>query len=196
MPSHCNPHLCSDQLKQLLLPCFSFRFTSYSTSNTMLSARSALTPSAATEHDNEPLLVKAAKALLAKATCQKAKRPRKSGNTYCLPLLQSTAASSTAWIPEAATDHSEIQRLLAKAACQEAKKRRRKSGKGTESKRPKKSGKGTRLHARKTSSDSPMSSDTETQVPTVLPSDDELPTPTDVPSNDQQALAPAPSPGG
>ena len=165
MPSHCNPHLCSDQLKQLLLPCFSFRFTSYSTSNTMLSARSALTPSAATEHDNEP-------------------------------LLQSTAASSTAWIPEAATDHSEIQRLLAKAACQEAKKRRRKSGKGTESKRPKKSGKGTRLHARKTSSDSPMSSDTETQVPTVLPSDDELPTPTDVPSNDQQALAPAPSPGG
>ena len=61
------------------LPCFSFRCTSYSTSNTMLSARSALTASAATEHDNEPLLVKAAKALLAKAACQEAKRPRKSG---------------------------------------------------------------------------------------------------------------------
>ena len=75
----------------------------------MLSARSALTPSAATEHDNEP-------------------------------LLQHTAASSTARIPEAATEHSEIQRLLAKAACQEA-KRPRKSGKGTKSKRPKKSGK-------------------------------------------------------
>ena len=79
MPSHCNPHLCSDRLKHVLLPCFSFRCTSYSTSNTMLSARSALTASAATEHDNEPLLVKAAKTLLAKATCQEAKRPRKSG---------------------------------------------------------------------------------------------------------------------
>ena len=78
MPSHCNPHLCSDRLKHVLLPCFSFRCTSYSTSNTMLSARSALTASAATEHDNEPLLVKAAKTLLAKATCQEAKRPRKS----------------------------------------------------------------------------------------------------------------------
>ena len=48
----------------------------------MLSAWPALTPSAATEHDNEP-------------------------------LLQSTAASSTAGIPEAATEHSEIQQLLA-----------------------------------------------------------------------------------
>ena len=46
----------------------------------MLSARSALTPSAATEHDNEP-------------------------------LLQHTATSSTARIPEAATEHSEIQRI-------------------------------------------------------------------------------------
>ena len=63
----------------------------------MLSAWPVLTPSAATEHDNEP-------------------------------LLQSTAASSTAGIPEAATKHSEIQRLLAfanastpasKVACQE-----------------------------------------------------------------------------
>ena len=63
----------------------------------MLSAWPVLTPSAATEHDNEP-------------------------------LLQSTAASSTAGIPEAATEHSEIQRLLAfanastpasKVACQE-----------------------------------------------------------------------------
>ena len=106
--------------------------------------------------------------------------------------MQSGGSSSTAGIPEAATEHSEIQRLLAfantstpasKAACQEAK-------------RPRKSGKGTCFHARKTSSDSPMSSDTETPVPTVLPSDDELPTPTDVPSDDQQALAPAPSQGG
>ena len=170
MPSHCNPYLCSDRLKQLLLPCFSFRFTSYSTSHTMLSAWSALTPSAATEHDNEP-------------------------------LLQSTAASSTAGIPETATEHAEIQRLLAfanastpasKAACREA-KRSRKSGKGTESKRPKKSGKGTCLHARKTGSDSPMSSDDEPPVPTVVPSDDELPTPTVVPSYDEQAPAPAPS---
>ena len=168
MPSHCNPHLCSDRLKHLLLPCFSFRFTSYSTSNTMLSARSALTPSAATEHDNEP-------------------------------LLQHTAASSTARIPEAATEHSEIQRLLAKAACQEA-KRPRKSGKGTESKRQKKSGKGTCRHGRKTSADSPMNSDTETPVPTVALSpptvDDELHTPTEIASDDEQAPAPAPSPGG
>ena len=127
----------------------------------MLSAWPALTPSAATEHDNEP-------------------------------LLQSTAASSTAGIPEAATEHSEIQRLLAfanastpasKAACQEAK-------------RPKKPGKESCLHARKTSSDSPMNSDTETQVPTVAPSNDELPTPTNVPSDDKQAPAPAPSPSG
>ena len=106
--------------------------------------------------------------------------------------MQSGGSSSTAGIPEAATEHSEIQRLLAfantntpasKAACQEAKRSR-------------KAGKGTGFHARKTSSDSPMSSDTEGPVPTVLPSDDELPTPTDVPSDDQQALAPAPSPGG
>ena len=305
MPSHCNPHLCSDRLKHLLLPCFSFRFTSYSTSNTMLSARSALTPSAATEHDNELLLQHTATSSTARipeaATehseiqritnfladsartsldlpymtlaqrrlaeqivaddqtlqCERcdfgqerwlhifkqSSRGRWYGSrppgmpsmvpAYSRAILptpnwkktysanrsaekeseadvghgaemQSGGSSSTAGIPEAATEHSEIQRLLAfantntpasKAACQEA-KRPRKSGKGTESKRPKKSGKGTRLHARKTSSDSPMSSDTETQVPTVLPSDDELPTPTDVPSDDQQALAPAPSPGG
>ena len=43
------------------------------------SSASATISEAATEHDNEPLLVKAAKALLAKATCQEAKRPRKSG---------------------------------------------------------------------------------------------------------------------
>ena len=137
----------------------------------MLSAWPALTPSAATEHDNEP-------------------------------LLQSTVASSTAGIPEANTEHSEIQRLLAfanastlasKAACQEA-KRPRKSGKGKESKRPKPSGKGTSLHTRKASSDSPsptiLPSDDEPPVPTILPSDDELPTPTVVPLNNEQAPAP------
>ena len=45
-----------DRLKQLLLPCFSFRFTNYSTSNAMSSAWSALTSSAATEHGTGPLL--------------------------------------------------------------------------------------------------------------------------------------------
>ena len=138
----------------------------------MLSAWPALTPSAATEHDNEP-------------------------------LLQSTVASSTAGIPEANTEHSEIQRLLAfanastpasKVACQEA-KRHRKSGKGTESKRQKKSGKGTCRHGRKTSADSPMNSDTEPPVPTEIPSEDEPPVPTEIPSEDE-APAPAPSPGG
>ena len=191
MPSHCNPHLCSDRLRQLLLPCCRFRFTSNSTSNTMLSAWPALTPSAATEHDNELLLQSTQKLI---HSTQKLIQ-----STHEL-LLQNT------WIPEANTQHSEIQRSLAfanastpasKVACQEAKRPRRwKSGKGTESKRPKKSGKGTRFHGRKPSSDSPMNSDTEAPVPTVVPSDDELPTPTEIPSDDEQAPAPAPSPGG
>ena len=114
-------------------------------------------------------------------------------------------AMREAW-EEAATEHSEIQRLLAfanastpasKVACQEA-KRPRKSGKGTESKRQKKSGKGTCRHGRKTSLDSPMNSDTETPVPTEIPpeSDDETLVPTEMPSDDEQASAPAPSPRG
>ena len=56
MPSHCSVRSCSDRLKQLLLPCFSFRFTNYSTSNAMSSAWSASTSSAATEHGTGPLL--------------------------------------------------------------------------------------------------------------------------------------------
>ena len=56
MPSHCNVRSCSDRLKQLLLPCFSFRFTNYFTSNAMSSAWSASTSSAATERGTGPLL--------------------------------------------------------------------------------------------------------------------------------------------
>ena len=45
-----------DRLKQLLLPCFSFRFTNYSTSNAMSSAWSPLPSSSATVHGTGPLL--------------------------------------------------------------------------------------------------------------------------------------------
>ena len=45
-----------DRLKQLLLPCFSFRFTNYSTSNAMSSVWSPFTSSAATAHGTGPLL--------------------------------------------------------------------------------------------------------------------------------------------
>ena len=55
MPSHCSVRSCSDQLKQLLLPCFSFRFAKYSTSNAMSSVWSALTPSASTADGAGPL---------------------------------------------------------------------------------------------------------------------------------------------
>ena len=66
MPSHCSVRSCSDRLKQLLLPCFSFRFTNYSTSNAMSSAGSASTSSAATEHGTEPLLQSTAGRILKK----------------------------------------------------------------------------------------------------------------------------------
>ena len=56
MPSHCSVRACSDRLKQLLLPSFSFRFTNYSTSNAMSSTRSISTSSAATDHGTGPLL--------------------------------------------------------------------------------------------------------------------------------------------
>ena len=56
MPSHCSVRSCSDRLKQLLLPCFSFRFTNYSTSNAMSSAWSASTSATATERGTGPLL--------------------------------------------------------------------------------------------------------------------------------------------
>ena len=46
----------------MLLPCFSFRFTNYSTSNAMSSAWSASTSSAATEHGTGPLLQSTARA--------------------------------------------------------------------------------------------------------------------------------------
>ena len=62
MPSHCSVRSCSDQLKQLLLPCFSFRFANYSTSNAMSSAWPASTSSAATEHGTGPLLQSTARA--------------------------------------------------------------------------------------------------------------------------------------
>ena len=47
-----------DRPKQLLLSCFSFRFTNYSTSNAMSSAWSASTSSDATEHGTERILKK------------------------------------------------------------------------------------------------------------------------------------------
>ena len=47
-----------DRLKQLLLLCFSFRFTNYSTSNAMSSAWSASTSSAATEHGTGRIMKK------------------------------------------------------------------------------------------------------------------------------------------
>ena len=56
MPSHCSVCSFSDRLKQLLLPCFSFRFTNYSTSNAMVSVWSASSSATATEHGTGPLL--------------------------------------------------------------------------------------------------------------------------------------------
>ena len=56
MPSHCSVRSCSDRLKQLLLPCFSFCFTNYSTSNAMRSVWSTSTSAAATKHGTGPLL--------------------------------------------------------------------------------------------------------------------------------------------
>ena len=56
MPSHCSVRSCSDRLKQLLLPCFSFCFTNYSTSNAMRSVWSTSTSAAATEHGTGQLL--------------------------------------------------------------------------------------------------------------------------------------------
>ena len=50
MPSHCNVRSCRELLKQLLLPCFSFRFTKYSSSKSMSSATLDSTTAAASEN--------------------------------------------------------------------------------------------------------------------------------------------------